>query len=172
MDSEEKNNEQTPIQLNTNTNSDDLNHKDNTLNIQTENTPQNETRITKAEKFEMINKIFLSNSSFNKHTKEYFITRFQIILILKESNILNEAIISKTEADIILTKLKPNQNKYKFIDFMNYLAELCKYIFKENYEKDPKKYMNNFLDYLLNNYYECFQEKLESNYVEKKIDNK
>ena len=38
MDSEEKNEEQTPIQLNTNTNSDDLNHKDNTLNIQTENT--------------------------------------------------------------------------------------------------------------------------------------
>ena len=85
MDSEEKNNEQTPIQLNTNTNSDGLNHKDNTLNIQTENTPQNETRITKAEKFEMINKIFLSNSSFNKHTKEYFITRFQIILILKKA---------------------------------------------------------------------------------------
>ena len=127
--------------------------------------------ISKAEKFEMLNKIFLTNSSFNKHTKEYFITRFQIILILKQSNILNDNIISKTQADILLTKLKTNQNKYKFIDFMNYLNEICKYIFKAKFEKNPKKYFNNFLDYLLNNYYECFQEKLESNYVEKKIDN-
>jgi hypothetical protein len=70
-----------------------------------------------------------------------------------------------------LTKLKPNQNKYKFIDFINYLNEICKYIFKENFEKNPKKYFNSFLDYLLNNYYEYFQEKLESNYVEQKIDN-
>ena len=147
----------------------EANGRNNRINLDNENDTQHS--ISKSEKFDMLNKIFLTNSSFNKHTKEYFITRFQIILILKESNILNEAIISKTEADIILTKLKPNQNKYKFIDFMNYLAELCKYIFKENYEKDPKKYMNNFLDYLLNNYYECFQEKLESNYVEKKIDN-
>ena len=127
--------------------------------------------ISKAEKFEMLNKIFLTNSSFNKHTKEYFITRFQIILILKQSNILNDNIISKTQADILLTKIKPNQNKYKFIDFMNYLNEICKYIFKEKFEKNPKKYFNHFLDYLLNNYYECFQQKLESNYVEKKIDN-
>ena len=70
-----------------------------------------------------------------------------------------------------MTKLKPNQNKYKFIDFINYLNEICKYIFKENFEKNPKKYFNSFLDYLLNNYYEYFQEKLESNYVEQKIDN-
>ena len=124
--------------------------------------------VSKSEKFDMLNKIFLTNSSFNKHTKEYFITRFQIILILKQSNILNNEIISKTQADILLTKLKPNQNKYKFIDFMNYLTEICKYIFKDKYQK---KYFNHFLDYLLNNYYECFQEKLESNYVEKKIDN-
>ena len=127
--------------------------------------------FSKTEKFEMLNKVFLTNSSFNKHTKEYFITRFQIILVLKQSNILNDEIISKTQADILLTKLKPNQNKYKFIDFMHYLTEICKYIFKGKYEKNPKKYFNSFLDYLLNNYYECFQEKLESNYVEKKIDN-
>ena len=79
----------------------------------------------------MLNKVFLTNSTFNKHTKEYFITRFQIILILKQSNILNDSIISKTQADILLIKLKPNQNKYKFIDFMNYLTEISKYIFKE-----------------------------------------
>ena len=143
----------------------EANGRNNRMNLDNQNETHN--NISKSEKFDMLNKIFLTNSSFNKHTKEYFITLFQIILIL----ILNEAKISKMEADIILTKLKPNQNKYKFIDFMNYLTELCKYIFKENYEKDPKKYMNNFLDYLLNNYYERFQEKLESNYVEKKIDN-
>ena len=171
MDSEEKNNESTPIQLNTNTISDDQNKKDNTLNIQTENNTQNETRITKAEKFEMINKIFLSNSSFNKHTKEYFITRFQIILILKKSNIINDEIISKTQADILLTKLKPNHNKYKFIDFMNYLTEICKYIFKENFNKNPKKYMSKFFDYLINNYYEYFEAKLLSNYIDTETEN-
>ena len=171
MDSEEKNNESTPIQLNTNTISDDQNKKDNALNIQTENNTQNETRITKAEKFEMINKIFLSNSSFNKHTKEYFITRFQIILILKKSNIINDEIITKTQADILLTKLKPNHNKYKFIDFMNYLTEICKYIFKENFNKNPKKYMSKFFDYLINNYYEYFEAKLLSNYIDTETEN-
>ena len=144
----------------------------NKINVESENDSQHGGNgISKSEKFDMLNKVFLTNSSFNKHTKEYFITRFQIILILKQSNILNDAIISKTQADILLTKLKPNQNKYKFIDFMNYLTEICKYIFKEKYNDNPKKYFSNFLDYLLNNYYECFQEKLESNYVEKKIDN-
>ena len=171
MDSEEKNNESTPIQLNTNTISDDQNKKDNALNIQTENNTQNETRITKAEKFEMINKIFLSNSSFNKHTKEYFITRFQIILILKKSNIINDEIITKTQADILLTKLKPNHNKYKFIDFMNYLTEICKYIFKDNFNKNPKKYMSKFFDYLINNYYEYFEAKLLSNYIDTETEN-
>ena len=142
------------------------------IHVENENESQHgNSGISKSEKFEMLNKIFLTNSSFNKHTKEYFITRFQIILILKQSNILNDQIISKTKADILLTKLKPNQNKYKFIDFINYLNEICKYIFKENFEKNPKKYFNSFLDYLLNNYYEYFQEKLESNYVEQKIDN-
>ena len=143
--------------------------KRNRMNLDNENDSQQ--GMSKSEKIDMLSKIFLTNSSFNKHTKEYFITRFQIILILKQSNVLNEAIISKTQADIILTKLKPNHNKYKFKDFMNYLVELCKYIFKENYNQNPKKYMNNFVDYILNNYYECFQKKLESNYVEKKIDN-
>ena len=127
--------------------------KRNKMNLDNENDSQQ--GMSKSEKIDMLSKIFLTNSSFNKHTKEYFITRFQIILILKESNVLNEAIISKTQADIILTKLKPNHNKYKFKDFMNYLVELCKYIFKENYNQNPKKYMNNFVDYILNNYYEC-----------------
>ena len=144
----------------------------NKIHIENENdSQQGGNGISKSEKFDMLNKVFLTNSSFNKHAKEYFITRFQIILILKQSNILNDSIISKTQADILLTKLKPNHNKYKFIDFMNYLTEICKYIFKEKYNDNPKKYFSNFLDYLLNNYYECFQEKLESNYVEKKIDN-
>ena len=127
--------------------------------------------ISKSEKLDMIKKVFLTNSSFNKHTKEYFITRFQIILILKESRILNDHIISKTDADLLLTKFKPNHNKYSFIDFVNYLTEICKFIFKKNFDRNPKRYMNNFLEYILNNYYECFKQKLESNYVEKKIDN-
>jgi len=80
------------------------------MNLDNDNETHN--NISKSEKFGMLNKVFITNSSFNKHTKEYFITRFQIILILKESNILNEAIISQKEADIILTKLKTNQNKY------------------------------------------------------------
>ena len=169
MDSEQKVIEQSTIQLNTN--SDEIYQKGNTINLQTENNNKNITDITKAEKYEMMNKIFISNSSFNKHTKEYFITRFQIILILRKSNIINDDIITKTQADIILTKLKPNQNKYKFIDFMNYLTEICKYIFKENYNKNPKKYISKFFDYLLNNYYHYFEEKLEANYIETEIEN-
>ena len=169
MDSEYKNSEQTSIPLNKN--SYEINHKGNTLNLQTANIKQDTNNISKTEKFEMMNKIFLSNSSFNKHTKEYFITRFQIILILRKSNILNDDIISKNQADIILTKLKPNQNKYSFIDFMNYLNEICKYIFKEKFDKNPKKYISKFIDYILNNYYEYLEEKLQMNYIETEVDN-
>ena len=42
---------------------------------------------------------------------------------------------------------------------------------KKIMRKTPKSIWIIFLDYLLNNYYEHFQGKLESNYVEKKIDN-
>ena len=69
----------------------EANGRNNRINLDDENNTQHS--ISKSEKFDMLNKVFLTNSSFNKHTKEYFITRFQIILILKESNILNEAII-------------------------------------------------------------------------------
>ena len=148
MDSEEKIQELTPIPLNTI--NDEINQRETTIvniptdnnnNIHTENNDHNITSITKSEKFEMINKIFLANSSFNKHTKEYFMTRFQIILLLQNSNIINDDIISKTQADLILTKLKPNQNKFMFVDFMNCLTEICKYIFKDNYKKNPKQYI-------------------------------
>ena len=175
MDSLEKSKEITTIPINTN--SDELNQKEFTINMQTdnneltENNTQNITSMTKAEKFEMLNKIFLSNASFNKHTKEYFLTRFQIILILKQSNIINEYIINKAQADLILTKIKPNQNKYVFVDFMNYLTEICKYIFKEKYNKNPKKIISKFFEYLLNNYYQYFEEQLESNYIETDVDN-
>ena len=175
MDSLEKSKEITTIPINTN--SDELNQKEFTINMQTdnneltENNTQNITSMTKAEKFEMLNKIFLSNASFNKHTKEYFLTRFQIILILKQSNIINEYIINKAQADLILTKIKPNHNKYVFVDFMNYLTEICKYIFKEKYNKNPKKIISKFFEYLLNNYYQYFEEQLESNYIETDVDN-
>ena len=176
MDSLEKSKELTTIPLNTN--SDELNQRENTINIQTdnnnlqnENNHQTVTSMTKAEKLEMINKIFLSNASFNKHTKEYFLTRFQIILILDKSNILNDYIISKAQADLILTKLKPNQTKFNFVDFMNYLGEICKFIFKENYNKNPKKIISKFFEYILNNYYQYFEEELQSNYIETDVDN-
>ena len=127
--------------------------------------------VSKSKIFETLKKVFLTNASFNKSTKEYYITRFQIILILKQSYILNENIISQTQVDILFSKFKSKRNKFSFLDFMDYLNEVCKYIFKKNYDKDPKKYFNNFLNYLLNNYYDTFKKKLQSNYVEKTIDN-
>ena len=169
MESEEKFQNPSPIPFITN--SDDLNQKDNTINVQTENSQQKISSITKAEKIEMINKIFLSNCSFNKKSKEFLISRLQIILILKKSNIINDEIITKAQADVILTKIKPNHNKYKFIDFMNFLTEICKYIFKENYEKNPKQYLSKFFDYLINNYYEFLDDLLKSNYIETETDN-
>ena len=59
-------------------------------------------------------------------------SRFQIIDILKKSRIISKNIISKASADIILTKLYPYKRKYNLIDFMNYLTEICHYIYKEN----------------------------------------
>ena len=52
-----------------------------------------------------LNKIFLNNSQYNNKDKDYFMSRFQIIDILKKSRIISKNIITKTSADIILTKL-------------------------------------------------------------------
>ena len=127
--------------------------------------------FTREDKLEMLNKIFLINSIFDTKVKEYFLTRFQIILILKESDILNDNIITKTEADLLLTKINRKSNKFKFMDFLNYLTEICKHIFKDGYNKNPKLYMNNFLEYLLVNYFDYLEDKLSSNFVENNIEN-
>ena len=127
MESEEKFQSPSPIPFITN--SEDLNQKGNTIKAHTEKIQQKVFSIIKTEKIEMINKIFLSNCSFNKKTNEFLISLLQIILILKKSNIINDEIISKAQADVILIKIKPNHNKYKFIDFMNFLTEIFKYIF-------------------------------------------
>ena len=118
-----------------------------------------------------LNKIFLNNSQYNNKDKDYFMSRFQIIDILKKSRIISKNILSKTSADIILTKLYPYKRKYNLIDFMNYLTEICHYIYKEKFESSPKETMDYFLNCFFNNYNEILKEKNSKNFMEKMDDN-
>ena len=120
---------------------------------------------------EILKKIFLAHAEFNKEKKEYCTARFQIMLFLKNSNVFTENMISLNEADILLTKLKSSQNRFSFKDFINYLTELCKYIYKKKYDKSPKDTFYEFVDYILSNYDEYFQDVQSSNFIEKNIDN-
>ena len=118
-----------------------------------------------------LNKIFLNNSQYNNKDKDYFMSRFQIIDILKKSRIISKNIITKTSADIILSKLYPYKRKYNLIDFMNYLTEICHYIYKEKFESSPKETMDYFLNCFFNNYNEILKEKNSKNFMEKMDDN-
>lgn len=118
-----------------------------------------------------LNKIFLNNSQYNNKEKDYFMSRFQIIDILKKSRIISKNIISKASADIILTKLYPYKRKYNLIDFMNYLTEICHYIYKEKFEASPRETMDYFLNCFFNNYNEILKEKSSKNFMEKIDDN-
>ena len=118
-----------------------------------------------------INKIFINNSQYNCIKKDYFMSRFQIIEILKKSKIISKGVISKTQADIILTKLNPQKRKYNLTDFKNFLTEICHYIYKEEFESSPQKLMNYFLNCLFNNYSQHLQEKSSKNFLDKKNEN-
>ena len=118
-----------------------------------------------------LNKIFLNNSQYNNKDKDYFMSRFQIIDILKKSRIISKNIITKTSADIILSKLYPYKRKYNLVDFMNYLTEICHSIYKEKFESSPKETMDYFLNCFFNNYNEILKEKNSKNFMEKMDDN-
>ena len=157
------------IKLPSNNNTNKSNSKTsntNSKNIQTE-----KDAIDKVEKLQNLNKIFLSNSQYNTKEKDYFMNRFQIIEVLKNSKIISKGIISKTQADIILTQLNPHKRKYNLIDFINYLTEICHYIYKGNFEIAPKETMDYFLNCLFNNINDYLEEKNSKNFLEKNHEN-
>ena len=116
-------------------------------------------------------KIFLNNSQYNSIKKDYFMNRFQAIEILKKSKIIAKGIISKAQADIILTRINPQKRKYNLTDFKNFLSEICHYIYKEEFELSPQEAMNYFLNCLFNNYSKCLEEKNSKNFIDKKDEN-
>ena len=172
------NNNQIPkINILNNINESKINNSSNIIeNSNEQNNDNNEIKnddeeIKKSEILQNLNKIFLNNSQYNNKEKDYFMNRFQIIDILKKSNIISKKIISKTQADLILTKLYPHKRKYNLIDFMNFLTELCHYIYKDIFESNPKETMNYFLNCFFNNYNGILEEKNSHNFIEKINDN-
>ena len=117
--------------------------------------------LNKIEKLQNLNKIFLNNSQYNTKEKDYFMNWFQIIEILKKGKIISKGIISKTQADIILTQLNPYKRKYNLIDFINFLIEICHYIFKDAFEIAPKETMNYFLNCYLIIYMIFLKKKIQ-----------
>lgn len=118
-----------------------------------------------------INKLFLNNAQYSNKEKDYFISRFQIVEILKKCKIISKGLISKAQIDLILTKLNPHNRKYNINDFQNFLTELCHYIYKSKFKTDPKKTMNYFLNCLFNNYNDYLELKSSNNFYEKPEDN-
>ena len=136
-----------------------------------EESNEEETNIKKNEILQNVNKIFLNNSQYNTKEKDYFMNRFQIIEILKKAKIIAKGIISKTQADLILTKINPHKRKYNLIDFVNFLTEICHYIYKEDFELSPKETLDYFLCCLFNNLSDYIEEKNSKNFLEKIDDN-
>ena len=136
-----------------------------------EDSNEEETNIKKNEILQNLNKIFLNNSQYNTKEKDYFMNRFQIIEILKKAKIIAKGIISKTQADLILTKINPQKRKYNLIDFINFLTEICSYIYKEDFELSPKETLDYFLTCLFNNLSDYMEEKNSNNFLEKSDDN-
>ena len=118
-----------------------------------------------------MNKIFFNIAQYNTKEKDYFINKYQLIDILKQGNIINPEIISINQSDIILSKIYPHKTKFNFAEFMNYLTELCHFLYKDKFEKSPKNVMDEFLLCLYNNYKEIIVEKNMNNFMETIEDN-
>ena len=123
--------------------------------------------ISKSKILQHINKIFFNISKYNINKKDYFITRTQLIDILKQSDIISRKIISENQAFLILLKIYPHKPIFNFSEFMNFLTELCRFLYKDEFVKNPKKTMDNFLSCLYNNYKSFVIEKNSNNFMEK-----
>ena len=118
-----------------------------------------------------INKIFFNIAQYSIKEKDYLITKYQLMDILKQGNVICPEIISLNQTDIILTKLYPHKTKFNFSEFMNFLTELCHFLYQDKFENSPKNAMDNFLSCLYNNYKEIIMEKNSINFMETFDDN-
>ena len=151
-------------------NQNSINNSNTKISMSNKKVQSEKETINKEEMLQNLNKIFLNNSQYNTKEKDYFMTRFHIIEILKKGKIISKGIISKTQADIILTKLNPHKRKYNLIDFINYLTEICHYMYKENFELAPKETMDYFLNCLFGNIHDYLEEKNSKNFLEQNHD--
>ena len=101
--------------------------------------------ISKSKIIFHINKIFFNIAQYSTKEKDYLISKYQLIDILKQGKIISEKIISINQADIILTKLYPYKRNFNFSEFMNFLTELCQYLYQDKFLANPKTCMDNFL---------------------------
>ena len=118
-----------------------------------------------------INKIFFNIAQYSIKEKDYLITKYQLMDTLKQGNVICPEIISLNQTDIILTKLYPRKTKFNFSQFMNFLTELCHFLYQDKFENSPKNAMDNFLSCLYNNYKEIIMEKNSINFMETFDDN-
>ena len=130
-----------------------------------------EKLISKSKIIFCINKLFFNIAQYSSKEKDYFISKYQLMDILKQGNIISPKIISLNQTDIILTKLYPHQTKFNFSQFMNFLTELCQFLYRDNFLANPKNTMDTFLTSLYNNYKDIIIEKNDNNFMEKLDDN-
>ncbi len=119
-----------------------------------------EKLISKSKIIFCINKLFFNIAQYSSKEKDYFISKYQLMDILKQGNIISPKIISLNQTDIILTKLYPHQTKFNFSQFMNFLTELCQFLYQDNFLANPKNTMDTFLTCLYNNYKDIIIEKM------------
>ena len=127
--------------------------------------------ISKSKIIFHINKIFFNIAQYSTKEKDYLISKYQLIDILKQGKIISENIISINQADIILTKLYPYKRNFNFSEFMNFLTELCQYLYQDKFLVNPKTCMDNFLSCLYNNYKDIIILKNSNNFLESYEDN-
>ena len=127
--------------------------------------------VTKSDILDLINTIFLNNASYSKEQKEYYLNRNNINLIMKQSKMFSKQIISKAKIDVILSDLFGKKSKYNLLDFINFLTELCHYLYEDDYEEDPKETFNYFVNCLFNNYEFQLNKRLSNNFMMKTNDN-
>ena len=162
------NNRNTSIdsKLTKNTNYKNLKFKDKNISHKKE-----EKLISKSKIIFCINKLFFNIAHYSSKEKDYFISKYQLMDILKQGNIISPEIISLNQTDIILTKLYPHQTKFNFSQFMNFLTGLCQFLYQDNFLSNPKNTMDNFLSCLYNNYKDVIIEKNENNFMDSSDDN-
>ncbi len=145
-----------------NSNSNNIEDEKNSINNnnskyysnQEENSNREASNIPQLTKNEILNYnhlVFMNHATYIKKYENYFLTQQNLYKILRDSNILPQA-IKLNEIDIIFKSISPKSLQIDFNQFMQFLIKIVENVFPKEFKNNKKITVNFFMNNFLSNY--------------------